>query len=222
MIFVCYAGGWKSLGASLALSLLLLLTSNGNEDVYHLSLGGWRMPREPVLRRHALPRLQNTDKIDASTELDLDASVWFVVVLAAAVAVGAYLCSHRHGGGRAGGAPAAELSQRDADAMLRRLSAMPIVPYRTPKCYSNQQLSQRLAQLGVNSAGLERAEAEAKLSERVDKTCCVCQEDFEEGMPLRSLVRCRHVYHVECIDRWAYSEMGKGRLPKCPLCNTHL
>ena len=65
-------------------------------------------------------------------------------------------------------------------------------------------------------------EAEAKLSERVDKTCCVCQEDFEEGMPLRSLVRCRHVYHVECIDRWAYSEMGKGRLPKCPLCNTHL
>ena len=40
MIFVCYAGGWKSLGASLALALLLLLTSNGNEDVYHLSLGG--------------------------------------------------------------------------------------------------------------------------------------------------------------------------------------
>ena len=31
--------------------------------------------------------------------------------------------------------------------------------------------------------------------------CTVCQQDFEDGVQIRTLF-CLHMFHKECIDRW--------------------
>jgi len=53
-------------------------------------------------------------------------------------------------------------------------------------------------------------------------TCCICCEEYIKGDPLRVLPRCRHEFHVECLDQWAYTFANKAkrqRDPSCPLCN---
>ncbi|KAJ3694224.1 hypothetical protein LUZ60_009704 [Juncus effusus] len=42
--------------------------------------------------------------------------------------------------------------------------------------------------------------------------CAVCLETFREEEMVRQLSRCRHLFHVECIDMWLYSHKT------CPLC----
>ena len=58
-------------------------------------------------------------------------------------------------------------------------------------------------------------------------TCCICYEEYQAGDPLRVLPHCRHEFHVECLDQWAYTfannrRQGGRRQPTCPLCNTAL
>ncbi|GAB2273057.1 hypothetical protein Dimus_007865 [Dionaea muscipula] len=42
--------------------------------------------------------------------------------------------------------------------------------------------------------------------------CCVCLGEFEEYETLRLLPKCRHAFHVICIDTWLKSHSN------CPLC----
>ncbi|XP_030445774.2 RING-H2 finger protein ATL52-like [Syzygium oleosum] len=42
--------------------------------------------------------------------------------------------------------------------------------------------------------------------------CAVCLSVFEEGEEVRQLPRCKHSFHVSCIDMWLYSHSD------CPLC----
>ncbi|XP_008775696.1 RING-H2 finger protein ATL64-like [Phoenix dactylifera] len=44
--------------------------------------------------------------------------------------------------------------------------------------------------------------------------CAVCLAEFEEGEKVRSLPRCGHRFHIECIDMWFRSHAT------CPLCRT--
>ena len=44
-----------------------------------------------------------------------------------------------------------------------------------------------------------------------EEPCAVCLENFQEGDSVRVL-RCRHTFHTECVDRW----LAVNRL--CPLC----
>ncbi|CAE7651053.1 RNF149 [Symbiodinium microadriaticum] len=44
-----------------------------------------------------------------------------------------------------------------------------------------------------------------------EETCAVCLETFQDGDSVRVL-RCRHTFHTECVDRW----LAVNRL--CPLC----
>ncbi|CAE7811213.1 RNF149 [Symbiodinium sp. CCMP2456] len=44
-----------------------------------------------------------------------------------------------------------------------------------------------------------------------EETCAVCLENFQDGDSVRVL-RCRHTFHTECVDRW----LAVNRL--CPLC----
>eukprot|EP00565_Helicotheca_tamesis_P004907 CAMPEP_0185739452 /NCGR_PEP_ID=MMETSP1171-20130828/35476_1 /TAXON_ID=374046 /ORGANISM="Helicotheca tamensis, Strain CCMP826" /LENGTH=249 /DNA_ID=CAMNT_0028411029 /DNA_START=88 /DNA_END=834 /DNA_ORIENTATION=- len=34
------------------------------------------------------------------------------------------------------------------------------------------------------------------------ETCCICCEDYNKGDPLRILPKCRHEFHLECLDQW--------------------
>ncbi|KAF7846826.1 hypothetical protein BT93_C1997 [Corymbia citriodora subsp. variegata] len=44
--------------------------------------------------------------------------------------------------------------------------------------------------------------------------CAVCLSAFEEGEEVRQLPRCKHSFHVSCIDMWLYSHSD------CPLCRS--
>ena len=51
--------------------------------------------------------------------------------------------------------------------------------------------------------------------------CCICSVEYQTGDPLRVLPKCRHEFHMECLDKWAYSFADKQqqrREPTCPLC----
>jgi hypothetical protein len=45
-----------------------------------------------------------------------------------------------------------------------------------------------------------------------EKTCMVCLETFNQGDRVRGL-RCIHIFHVDCIDKWL-----KERSGICPCC----
>nr|XP_009775194.1 PREDICTED: RING-H2 zinc finger protein RHA1a-like [Nicotiana sylvestris] len=47
--------------------------------------------------------------------------------------------------------------------------------------------------------------------------CAICLCKIEEGEEVREL-RCDHVFHRVCLDRW----MNCGRNMTCPLCRNHL
>lgn len=44
--------------------------------------------------------------------------------------------------------------------------------------------------------------------------CAICLTEFEEGERVRVLERCRHGFHVECIERWLCSRSS------CPNCRS--
>lgn len=44
--------------------------------------------------------------------------------------------------------------------------------------------------------------------------CAVCLSDFEEGEKGRIMPKCRHSFHIDCIDMWFHSHST------CPLCRT--
>ena len=94
------------------------------------------------------------------------------------------------------------------------------------------QLKRMLTRRGVTSDQcLERSELVQKLEtcRNYNDTCCICAEEYQDGDSLRILPKCRHEFHVECMDQWAFTfasnKGGRGHqssAPSCPLCKTPL
>ncbi|XP_030462829.1 RING-H2 finger protein ATL40-like [Syzygium oleosum] len=56
-----------------------------------------------------------------------------------------------------------------------------------------------------------------KRSDRQDDAsaeCAVCLSMLEDGETARELPNCKHIFHVECIDKWLSSQST------CPVCRT--
>ncbi|KAJ3694221.1 hypothetical protein LUZ60_009701 [Juncus effusus] len=70
------------------------------------------------------------------------------------------------------------------------ISALPVVPFQNPK----QDLE-----------GREEGIVE----------CVVCLGRLEEGEKVKVLTRCKHLFHVDCIDMWLYSHST------CPVCRAN-
>ncbi|XP_047965124.1 NEP1-interacting protein-like 1 [Salvia hispanica] len=49
-----------------------------------------------------------------------------------------------------------------------------------------------------------------------DNRCTVCLQKIKNGQVGRWLPKCKHTFHVECIDGWLM------RQPRCPICRTHV
>ncbi|KAG6519918.1 hypothetical protein ZIOFF_016947 [Zingiber officinale] len=45
--------------------------------------------------------------------------------------------------------------------------------------------------------------------------CAVCLSPVADGEMVRQLLACNHLFHVECVDMWLFSN------PTCPLCRTN-
>lgn len=68
--------------------------------------------------------------------------------------------------------------------------------------YKKAVFPQEIADMSESLSQLQQQELE----------CAVCLEEFEENEMGRTLPKCAHCYHVECIDMWLYSHSN------CPLC----
>ncbi|XP_057795325.1 NEP1-interacting protein-like 1 [Salvia miltiorrhiza] len=47
-------------------------------------------------------------------------------------------------------------------------------------------------------------------------SCSICLEDLKNGEVVRWLPRCKHIFHVECVDEWL---MRQG---SCPICRKNV
>ena len=106
--------------------------------------------------------------------------------------------AHMHRGGHKAGQAAVDV--------LPRLQALPIELWKPVASLSVEELVRRLEAMGAlpDPRSLERRELESAYAQAAEPTCAICQEDYEEGDPCRTLwPKCRHAYHVECFDRWA-------------------
>lgn len=48
-----------------------------------------------------------------------------------------------------------------------------------------------------------------------DEICPICLAEYADGEKVRTLVKCMHVFHKECIDRWFLT-----RSSFCPVCRS--
>lgn len=114
---------------------------------------------------------------------------------------------------------------------LRTIQVMPTEEYKTPeelKEVTIAELKQRLERRDVDLAGcVERQELVDLLVKyrggpSNNDTCCICCEEYETGDVLRLLRKCKHEFHLECLDKWAFTSVNSQRAPSCPLCNQGL
>jgi len=130
-------------------------------------------------------------------------------------------------------------SGMDAEAVGRiatRILEMPTegwVPPNELDVLSVSEVKERLRVRGVESRGCsEKQELVSLLRSHhtsSESLCPICFDHYAEGDCVRLLPKCKHIFHLECIDRWAYAAASKSRtsegalrIPACPLCNTSL
>lgn len=127
---------------------------------------------------------------------------------------------------RAGGT-----SSDSFNRITRVIQVMPTEEFKTPaelKDVSIHELKERLARREVDFSGcVERAELVELLvrfrgGPSNNDTCCICCDEYQSGDVLRLLRKCKHEFHLECLDKWAFTSVSSQRSPCCPLCNQAL
>ena len=103
----------------------------------------------------------------------------------------------------------------DMDAVLTRLRLTPTELWEPADQLSVHELRRRVRPR--NPPPLERSDLEDAYNSDFD-VCSICAEPWAPGDVYRQLKTCRHVFHIECIDRWALSSADRHRVPDCPLC----
>uniref|UniRef100_A0AAV1VL45 RING-type domain-containing protein n=1 Tax=Peronospora matthiolae TaxID=2874970 RepID=A0AAV1VL45_9STRA len=114
---------------------------------------------------------------------------------------------------------------------LRTVQAMPTEEFKTPEELAKASiadLKQRLGRRDVDFTGcVERRELVELLVKyrggpSNNDTCCICCDEYQTGDVLRLLRKCKHEFHLECLDKWAFTSVNSQRAPSCPLCNQRL
>lgn len=52
-----------------------------------------------------------------------------------------------------------------------------------------------------------------------EKDCCFCLEEFQDGISIRIVPECRHIFHAECLEE---AIRFKRRDIQCPMCRVPL
>ncbi|TMW68701.1 hypothetical protein Poli38472_006169 [Pythium oligandrum] len=128
-------------------------------------------------------------------------------------------------------AAAAPSAEEAFDRIMHTIQAMPMEEFMTPdelRETSIHELKDRLKRRDVDYAGcVERNELVDLLvtfrgGPSNNDTCCICCEEYQSGDIMRLLRRCKHEFHLECLDKWAFTSVNAERKPVCPLCNQSL
>ena len=51
--------------------------------------------------------------------------------------------------------------------------------------------------------------------------CVICMEEFSNGVSIRKIPTCRHIFHSECIMKWL-SGPNQQEQQRCPMCNEEI
>ncbi|WOL06671.1 RING-H2 finger protein ATL64-like [Canna indica] len=78
----------------------------------------------------------------------------------------------------------------------------------------NLESDRILHRLGLDAAVLASLPILVFRAEGAAAECAVCLSEFEDGDKFRSLHRCGHRFHVDCIDMWFHSHTT------CPICRS--
>ncbi|KAJ0973328.1 hypothetical protein J5N97_021287 [Dioscorea zingiberensis] len=76
----------------------------------------------------------------------------------------------------------------------------------------------RLAQSGLRRKVIRALPVYVFSEELKISECAICLSDFMPGERVRVLPKCKHGFHVKCIDRWL---MGRSSCPTCRQCLFH-
>ncbi|RHY62268.1 hypothetical protein DYB34_013248 [Aphanomyces astaci] len=110
--------------------------------------------------------------------------------------------------------------------MLKTISRLPTEEFKAPSTCSVHEIKQRLVLRGVAHAQVIEKEELVRLLHNFrggpTASCCICCEDYAAGDVLRILSKCKHDFHLECLDKWALTLANSTRAPSCPLCNQEL
>mmetsp|Transcript_19503 Transcript_19503/g.31964 ORF Transcript_19503/g.31964 Transcript_19503/m.31964 type:complete len:366 (+) Transcript_19503:90-1187(+) len=120
----------------------------------------------------------------------------------------------------------------DIEGMIRKVPVEEFVSEEEIKAgsCSISKMKRMLVNRGASDS-LHRCLDRSDLLEEIEKVrkyneeCTICAEQYEEGDALRVL-KCRHEFHLSCLDRWVYTFATDSRRgsnnPSCPLCKTEL
>ncbi|DBA00726.1 TPA: hypothetical protein N0F65_001197 [Lagenidium giganteum] len=112
------------------------------------------------------------------------------------------------------------------DKVMRTIQIMPTEEFRSPADLAHAsiaELKERLRRRGVDYVGcVERKDlldllVKYRGGPSNNDTCCICCEEYQSGDVLRLLRKCKHEFHLECLDRWAFTSVNSQRIPCCPL-----
>ena len=193
MIFVCFDGSWRSLAISLGATLLLLALQAQQGLLDPRELDDFIVPADIASRRWNAEQLFMRHK-RAWRSGGMLSQVTPVLILLIPLVL-PFLARRVPAHARAGPLPASALHE-----LRRRIHAMPIEPWRPEGALSDLKPSRH---------------------SRTGDACVICFEKWKIDDPLRRLP-CDCAYHVECIDRWAFAEAGRGNAPACPLCRREI
>ncbi|OQR95479.1 hypothetical protein THRCLA_22135 [Thraustotheca clavata] len=110
--------------------------------------------------------------------------------------------------------------------VLKTISGLPTEEFKPLEQCGIHDMKERLKLRGVPTKDcLEKEELVKKLHDfrgGPTESCCICCEDYVDGDVLRILSKCKHDFHLECLDKWALTLANTTREPSCPLCNQTL
>ncbi|KAI5678740.1 hypothetical protein M9H77_09690 [Catharanthus roseus] len=84
------------------------------------------------------------------------------------------------------------------------------------RSFFSSRIDSALPGILIGQIGVKRYELPLVASSTEAAECSICLCKIEGGDEVREL-RCHHLFHRVCLDRW----LGFGRMT-CPLCRNHL
>lgn len=90
-------------------------------------------------------------------------------------------------------------------------------PITTNINFSYESLSQlKDVKIGlINKNLLKNSKPEIYLDKSNTELCVICQDDITNNQIIRK-IKCKHIFHIECIDEWFLENK------KCPTCKYEL